>query len=131
MRAFSCHALVVLAVCWLTQAASAQQSDCQVTQSDFLPDIVSTAVMVVEGAGPCQFKFRFGGQNAPDSWELVEAPKSGKVTFSGDAAEYRPDPGFAGDDKFVITFTGSRPNCTKNCFRRGRYAVAVTVKPKP
>ena len=87
--------------------------------------------MKLEQGGACQFKFRFGQINAPDSWELVESPKSGKVMFKDDTAEYQPNDGFSGEDKFVVALFGKAPaNCGNRCNRNGRFEFAVTVKPK-
>jgi hypothetical protein len=141
MKAFHSIALTLLASVF-SQAAIAQQTfyynssspttNCQVTRERLAPNGVgvSSVVMLIDGAGPCHFKFRFDGQFAPDSWELVEAPKSGKITFNGDTVEYLPNTGFIGDDKFVVAVFG-RGNWCNFCLRNGRYAVVVTVKPKP
>jgi len=60
----------------------------------------------------------------------VEAPKSGKVVFKDDVAEYTPNDGFSGDDKFVVALFGKAPNCGSRCNRNGRFEFSVTVKPK-
>jgi hypothetical protein len=123
--------MAVALALWL-HAAGAQQA-CQVTRGDFVNGGAATAAMQLEGAGPCQFKFNFGGQQPPDKWELVEPPKSGKVSFGTDFAEYVPNAGFAGEDKFAIAIFGKAPQCTASgarCNRNGRYDIAVTVKPR-
>ena len=122
--------LIALSV-WL-QSSSAQQS-CQVTRQDFVNGGVAPAAMQIEGTSPCQFKFKFGGQQPPDSWELAEAPKSGKVSFGADFAEYVPNGGFTGEDKFVVALFRKAPQCSApgaRCNRNGRYEISVTVKPK-
>jgi hypothetical protein len=129
----------VIAKAWMLVALSIwfhfadAQQPCQVTRGDFLNGGVAAAAMQVEGNTPCQFKFNFGGQQPPDSWELVEPPKSGKVTFGADFAEYLPNAGFSGDDKFVVALFGKAPQCMapgNRCNRNGRFEIAVTVKPK-
>jgi hypothetical protein len=126
------HATLIIAACLFPFAtAYAQSAPCEVKRQDFVNGGTSTATMALEQSGACQFKFRFGGQNPPDSWELVEAPKSGKVTFKDDVAEYQPTVGFSGQDRFVIALFGKAPNCSNRCTRNGRFEVAVTVSPKP
>jgi hypothetical protein len=85
--------------------------------------------MTLEQGGVCRFTFKFGQIN-PHTWELVKAPKSGKVVFKDEVAEYRPDAGFVGDDTFVVAGFGKVLNCGTRCTRNGRLEFAVTVKPK-
>jgi len=87
--------------------------------------------MRLEQGSVCQFKFRFGQVNPPESWELIEPPKFGKVMFKDDTAEYQASDGFSGEDKFVVALFGKAPNCGGGrCTRNGRFAFVVTVKPK-
>jgi hypothetical protein len=117
----------------LTVQAPAQSQDatCEVNKEQFVPGGTSSATMVMVNDGkPCQFRFRFGGQNPPDNWELVTPPQSGQVQFNEDVAEYHPNPGFTGTDKFVVAVFGRSPGGKKRDARNGRFEVAVTVKSK-
>lgn len=127
------RALLLVALSAWFHSSSAQQS-CQVTRNDFVNGGVAPAAMQIDGNGPCQFKFKFGGQQPPDSWELIEPPKSGKVSFGTDFAEYVPNAGFAGEDKFTVALFGKAPQCSApgaRCNRNGRYEISVKVGPKP
>ena len=86
--------------------------------------------MKVEQNATCQFRIRFGGVNPPDSWNLVQAPKSGSVAFKDDVAEYRPNEGYVGQDAFTIALFGKTPNCGTRCNRNGQYEITVEVVPK-
>jgi hypothetical protein len=86
--------------------------------------------MNLEQGSVCQFKFRFAQVNSPDSWELVEPPKSGKVVFKDDTAKYQANDGFSREDKFAVAVFGKAQNCGNRCNRNGRFEFAVTVKPK-
>jgi hypothetical protein len=126
------RAWVLVALSIWFHSSRAQQT-CQITRGDFVNGGVAPAAMQIEGTSPCQFKFNFGGQQPPDNWELIEPPKSGKVSFGTDFAEYLPSSGFTGEDKFVIAIFGKAPQCTApgaRCNRNGRFEVSVTVKPK-
>ena len=118
---------------WGVQVSAQSQDDaCEVKKDNFVQGGTSSATMVMVNDGKaCQFKFRFGGQNPPDSWELVVPPQSGKVQFDDDVAEYRPNPGFTGNDKFVVAVFGKTPGGKRHDARNGRFEVSVTVKPKP
>src|SRR4030095_6705418 len=133
MNLSSFGVLLSLAYCSAFGLANAQQTTCQVTRNDFVNGGVAQATMQISDMGPCQFKFKFGGQSAPDTWELIQPPKSGKVSFGADYAQYEPDAGFVGEDKFTIALFGKAPQCTASgarCNRNGRYEITVTVKPK-
>jgi hypothetical protein len=108
----------------------AQETKCSVKREPFVNGGVSTGTMTLEQGSVCQFSFKFGQTNLPDSWELVEPPKSGKVIFKEDIAEYQPNAGFAGEDKFIVAVFGKAPNCGTRCTRNGRFEFAVTVRPK-
>ncbi len=128
MRIGLCAAL--LFVC--SAHASAQDVGCQVKREAFVNGGVSSATMLVINDGrPCQLTFQFGGQNPPDSWELVTKPQSGTVTFRGDVAEYQPNAGFTGSDKFIVAVFGRTPGGKRHETRNGRFDVAVTVNAKP
>ena len=111
-------------------AVHAQETKCSVKREAFVNGGVATGAMALEQGSVCRFSFKFGQTNPPDSWELVEPPKSGKVVFKEDTAEYQPNAGFAGDDKFTVAVFGKAPNCGARCNRNGRFEFAVTVKPK-
>jgi hypothetical protein len=110
--------------------AQAQDPKCQVKRDQFVNGGRANGSMKVEQNGVCEFKFRFGGTNPPDSWNLVTPPKSGKVAFKEGIAEYRPNEGFVGDDKFTIALFGKTPNCGTRCNRNGQYEISVQVLPK-
>jgi hypothetical protein len=112
------------------RAAVGQASPCEVKREPFVNGGMAAARMTGQQGGTCQFKFKFGGQNPPDSWQPVEAPKSGSVTFKEDAAEYQPTEGFSGSDRFVIALFGKTPNCGNRCARNGRCDVVVTTGPR-
>jgi hypothetical protein len=121
-----CAAVFSISFC----VVHAQETKCSVKREPFVNGGVSTGTMILEQGNVCQFSFKFGQMNPPDSWELVEPPKSGKVVFKEDIAEYQPNAGFAGDDKFVVAVFGKAPNCGTRCTRNGRFEFAVTVRPK-
>jgi hypothetical protein len=132
MRVAASSGLLAAALLVWSVGSDAQQSNCQVTRKDFVSGGMSAATMDIRGAQPCRFVFRFGKQNAPDSWELIQPPKSGKVSFGTDFAEYAPDSGFVGEDKFIVNLFGKSPQCNKpggRCNRTGRYEITVTVRP--
>jgi hypothetical protein len=119
----------------ITGQAFAQSPDatCEVHRDDFKAGGTSSATIVMINDGkPCRLIFRFGGQNPPDTWDLVTPPQSGTVQFNKEAAaaEYLPNPGFAGNDKFTFAVFGRAPNLNKKSERDGRFDVSVTVKPK-
>jgi hypothetical protein len=116
-----------LLVC-LAGVAQAQEGKCEVKREPFVNGGVSKGSMAVEPGGVCRFQFKFGQINPPDSWKIVEAPKSGTVVFKGDVAEYQPNAGFTGEDRFVIEVFGRAPNCGTRCTRDGRYDFSVNVK---
>ena len=122
--------LVATAALLASSLASAQTPGCEVKRQDFVNGGASTATMQVAQGGNCELRFRFGGANAPDSWELARPPTSGKVTFRDDVASYQPNDGFAGQDNFTFAVFGKAPNCSKTCTRNGQYEVTVTVTPK-
>ena len=130
VRGACCAGLLALAPSMFATHASAQPASCVVERKPYVNAGRADATMVVEEGSPCQFRFRFGGTNPPDSWKLVESPKSGKITFNADVAEYQPTAGFTGEDRFVIHMFGTAPNCGSRCTRNGEYQVTVTVKPK-
>jgi hypothetical protein len=111
--------------------AFAQTPKCELKRQPFINKGSSTGTMTLEQGGICQFKFRFNEINAPDSWQLVDPPKSGKVVFEEDTARYEPAEGFVGEDQFTVALSGRAANCSTACFRNGRFAFSVTVKPKP
>ena len=124
-------ALVAIAVLTLVApVAFAQDANCKVDRKEFVPGRTSSATMVMTSGSTCQFRFRFGGQNAPDTWELVAPPKSGKVEFKEDIAEYRPNPDFVGSDAFAVNIFGKSPTARRDT-RNGKYEISVTVSPKP
>jgi len=122
--------LLALTTSMAAVPADAQPATCAVERKPYVNAGRADATMVVEEGSTCPFRFRFGGTNPPDSWKLVEKPKSGKVSFSTDVAEYQPAEGFTGEDRFVIAVFGTAPNCGTRCVRNGEYQVTVTVKPK-
>jgi len=111
-------------------AAHAQDGKCAVKGEPFANGGTATKTMTLEQESVCQFAFKFGQTNPPDSWELVDPPKSGKVVFKDEVAEYQPNAGFTGEDKFVVAVFGKAPNCSNRCTRNGRFEFAVSVKPK-
>lgn len=126
------RASLIIVICGLPFAtAYAQPSPCEVDHQAFVEGGTATATMVLQQGEACEFKFRFGKEYAPDRWELVESPKSGKVAFKDDVAQYQPTGSFSGQDKFVVAVFGNKPNCSHRCARNGRFEVAVTVTPKP
>ena len=134
------RAMLIIAACLVPLGNAFGQpssAPCEVNRQPFSGNenatatMTSTATMTLMQDRACRLRFRFGGQNPPGSWELVEAPKSGKVVFAEDFAEYQPDSGFSGLDKFVVAIFGTAPNCGGRCSRSVRYDVAVTVTPKP
>lgn len=108
----------------------AQDAKCTVKHGTFVNGGTSTGTMTLEQGSVCRFTFKFGQTNPPDTWELVESPKSGKVVMKDDFAEYQPNDGFTGEDKFVVALFGKAPNCGTRCTRNGRFDFAVTIKPK-
>jgi hypothetical protein len=115
-----------------TALSSGQGAACEVKKEPLEKGGQASATMVMVNDGkPCPFQFRFGGQNPPDSWELVSKPQSGTVQFWDDVAEYQPNPGFTGSDKFVVAVFGRVPGGKRHETRNGRFEVAVTVNTKP
>lgn len=124
---------VMLIALWSAQV-SAQSRDgiCEVTRQPFVQGGTSSAAMVMVNDGkPCKFRFRFRGEYPPDSWDLVTKPQSGTVQFGEDAAEYQPNPGFTGTDKFVVAIFGRVRSAMKYETPNGRFEITVTVNPKP
>ena len=106
------------------------QTPCKVTRENFENHGSAKATMTLEQGQSCSFRFRFGGQLAPDSWKVVAPAKSGEVTFKEDLVEYRPAADFAGEDRFTVEVFGRAPNCSTRCERNGRYDVTVSVAPR-
>jgi hypothetical protein len=130
MKTKTCIATSI-AMLW-TALSSGQSAACEVKRDSLEKGGQASATMVMVNDGkPCLFKFRFGGQNPPDSWELVSKPQSGTVQFRDDVAEYQPNPGFTGSDKFVVAVFGKVPGGKTRDVRDGRFEVAVTVNAKP
>ena len=123
-----CIALVMLAAL-PPSSVRAEGSSCSVKRQPLAKGQTSSATMVLRQGGTCRFRFKFGNVNPPDSWQLVTPPKSGKVVFTDDSAEYVPDNGFSGTDRFVVAVFGKEGNCGTRCTRDGRFDIAVTVKP--
>jgi hypothetical protein len=118
-------------VLW-TAHASAQDANCEVKRNSFVNGGTSSVTMLMVNDGkPCQLHFRFGGQTPPDTWELVSKPNAGTVQFREDVAEYQPNVGFAGTDKFTVAVFGRVPGGRMHETRNGKFDVAVTVNPKP
>lgn len=112
--------------------ATAQDVTCTAKKEPFVNGGTTSAVMLMINDGkPCQLRFRFGGEHAPDSWELVSKPQAGTVQFRDDAAEYQPNPGFTGTDKFTVAVFGRSTGVKKRDARNGKFDVSVTVNPKP
>jgi hypothetical protein len=131
MRTTSVASLLCIILCSVQfSRADAQAPKCEVKHQPFANGATSTGTMNLEQGSVCQFKFRFAQVNPPDSWELVEPPKSGKVVFKDDTAEYQANDGFSGEDKFAVAVFGKAQNCGNRCNRNGRFEFAVTVKPK-
>jgi hypothetical protein len=123
--------VATVAALW-TVLSSGQVAACEVKREPLEKSGVASATMVLVNDGkPCEFRFRFGGQNPPDSWELVSKPQGGTVRFRDDVAEYQPNPGFTGNDKFVVTVFGRVPGGKRHDTRNGQFEVAVTVNAKP
>jgi hypothetical protein len=128
------HLATTMTALWAICAtlSSGQSAACEVKREPLEKSGEASATMVMVNDGkPCPFKFRFGGQNPPDSWELVSKPQSGTVQFRDDVAEYQPDPGFTGSDKFVVAVFGRAPGGKRHEARNGRFEVSVTVNAKP
>jgi hypothetical protein len=120
------------AVCMLAAVDSfAQSPNCKIKRDPFVNNGTSNGTMTTVQGGACEFRFRFQNTSPPDSWKLVDAPKSGKVTFKDDVAEYQPNADFSGEDKFVIEVFGRVPSCSHLCNRNGRFQFSVAVQPKP
>jgi len=111
--------------------ASAETPECQIKHDPFVARGISSGTMVTVQGAACQFKFRFRNVDVPDSWELIDPPKSGKVVFKGDVVEYQPNEGFLGGDKFIVGVFGRLSNCSFKCYRNGRFQFSVSVKVKP
>lgn len=102
---------------------------CKVKRAALVVGGVAPATMTVANDGqPCRMRYRIQGQTVPDEWKLVEAPKSGTVTFEGDEARYTPKPGFSGEDEFIVAVFG-RAQTARAPARNGQFKVAVTVVP--
>src|SRR5437867_11943809 len=78
-RVLSLLCIILCAVQFST--ANAQAPQCEVKHQPFANGGTSTGTMRLEQGSVCQFKFRFGQVNPPESWELIEPPKFGKVMF--------------------------------------------------
>jgi len=122
--------LATFAIAFSMSEARAQNPPCRVTREPFVNGGIAKATMALDQDGVCTFRFRFGGQRPPDTWEIIEAPKSGSVVFNSDVAEYKPNATFSGQDRFVIAIFGIAPGCALYCTRNGRYEVTVAVQPK-
>jgi hypothetical protein len=125
-RAVAMAVIILVVAC----ANALAQTPCNVTRENFVNHGSANATMTLEQGQTCAFRFRFGGQVAPDSWKLVTRPKSGEVTFKDDFAEYRPAADFTGEDRFVFEVFGRAPNCDTRCERNGRYEVTASVTPR-
>ena len=112
--------------------AQSPTAGCQVKREPMEKSAVAIATMVMVNDGkPCRLAFKFGGQNAPDSWEVRTKPESGTLEVKDEAVEYLPAAGFAGTDKFVVTAFGRAPGGKRHNAREGTFEVTVTVSPKP
>ena len=130
MKSHIVHFMCLALLAYPFSLTRAQDAKCTVKREAFVNGGTAPGTMTLEQGSICQFTFKFGQTNPPDSWELVEPPKSGKVVFKDDVAEYQANAGFTGEDKFVVAVFGKAPNCGTRCTRNGRFEFAVSVKPK-
>lgn len=121
--------LAAIGLTLLSPTAFGQDANCKVDRKAFVSGGSSSATMIVTSGSSCQFRFLFGSQNVPDSWELATPPRSGNVEFKDDTAEYRPNAGFVGEDAFTVGVYGKSPTARRSS-RNGKFEVSVTVTPK-